>query len=60
MKRLHTALVNRMEKEAAQVQFFKELRVLNPRRLCDLSMSDNARRVAFMAHYNGDVEGRLD
>ena len=24
------------------------------------SMSDNARRVAFMAHYNGDVEGRLD
>uniref|UniRef100_A0A7S4LGP9 Uncharacterized protein n=1 Tax=Eutreptiella gymnastica TaxID=73025 RepID=A0A7S4LGP9_9EUGL len=24
------------------------------------SMSDNAHRVAFMAHYNGDVEGRLD
>ena len=24
------------------------------------SMSDNARRVAFMAHYNGEVEGRLD
>ena len=24
------------------------------------SMSDNARRVAFMAHYNGDMEGRLD
>ena len=24
------------------------------------SMSDNARHVAFMAHYNGDVEGRLD
>ena len=24
------------------------------------SMSNNARRVAFMAHYNGDVEGRLD
>ena len=23
-------------------------------------MSDNARRLAFMAHYNGDVEGRLD
>ena len=144
MKHLHTALVNCMEKEANQVQFFKELRVLNPRRLCHLShsladypslklhtipgaqeewqayvgtefrdisgpahllqcwearpalpfkdgvlvlvcmvmgtssverffsfckyidtdqrysMSDNARRVAFMAHYNGDVEGRLD
>ena len=24
------------------------------------SMSDNDRPVAFMAHYNGDVEGRLD
>ena len=24
------------------------------------SMSDNACRVAFMAHYNGDVAGRLD
>ena len=24
------------------------------------SMSDNARREAFMAHYNGDVEGWLD
>ena len=33
MKRLHTALINGMEKEADQVQFFKELRVLNPRRL---------------------------
>ena len=22
-------------------------------------MTDNSRRVAFMAHYNGDVEGRL-
>ena len=39
MKRLHTALVNRMEKEANQVQFFKELQMLNPRRLCDLSHS---------------------
>ena len=39
MKCLHTTLVNRMEKEADQVQFFKELRVLNPRRLCDLSHS---------------------
>ena len=24
------------------------------------SMSDNAHRVAFMAHYNGDAEGWLD
>ena len=24
------------------------------------SMRDNARHVAFMAHSNGDVEGRLD
>ena len=39
MKRLHTALVNRMEKEAYQVQFFKELRVLDPCRLYDLSHS---------------------
>ena len=39
VKRLHTALANHMEKEADQVQFFKELRVLNPRRLCDLSHS---------------------
>ena len=35
--RLLKGLRARMAKEAKQVAFFKQLRILNPRRLCDLS-----------------------
>ena len=38
-KRLLDALRARLNKEANQVAFFKQLRILNPRHLCDLSHS---------------------